>query len=152
MYKGFELSTQWSFFVDLYRNNLDYGELEETSAVGDSSNRVKSTATAWQNPGDITSVPRVGNPYGAVDYINSTDRYLEDASFLRLRNITFGYTFGEDILKNLPISGLRLFVQGENLVTFSSYRGWDAEGGFRTTDRGNFPTPKIYTFGAVINF
>src|SRR5690606_36643255 len=146
-YKGFEFSTQWSYFADLYRNNLDYAELEETNVIDDGSNRVASTATAWQNVGDITSVPRVGNPYGAVDYINSTDRYLEDASFLRLRNILFGYSFSKELLQDLPISGLRLYVQGENLLTFSSYRGWDAEAGFRTTDRGNYPTPKIYTFG-----
>ena len=56
------------------------------------------------------------------------------------------------MLKDLPVSGVRFYVQGENLITFSSWRGWDAEGGFRTTDRGNYPTPKIYTFGAVINF
>lgn len=152
MYKGFELSTQWSYVADLYRNNLDYADLEETSIVDDGSNRTVSVTRAWQNVGDITDVPRVGNPYGSVDYINSTDRYLEDASFLRLRNITLGYTFSQELLRDLPVSGVRFFVQAENLVTFSSYRGWDAEGGFRTTDRGNYPTPKIYTFGAVINF
>jgi TonB-linked SusC/RagA family outer membrane protein len=151
-YKGFEFTTQWSYFADLYRNNLDYAELEETSLIDDGSNRVITTANAWQNPGDITSVPRVGNPYGAVDYINSTDRYLEDASFLRLRNISVGYSFSKELLQNLPVTGLRFFIQGENLLTFSSWRGWDAEGGFRDTDRGNYPTPKIYTFGAVINF
>ncbi|WP_330443517.1 SusC/RagA family TonB-linked outer membrane protein [Flavobacterium sp. C4GT6] len=151
-YKGFEFSTQWSYFADLYRNNLDYAELEETSSISDGSNRVSTTANAWQNVGDITSVPRINAPYGAVDYINSTDRYLEDASFLRLRNILFGYSFSDELLRDLPISGLRLYVQGENLLTFSSYRGWDAEAGFRSTDRGNYPTPKIYTFGAVINF
>ena len=152
MYKGFELSTQWSYFADVWRNNLDYAELEETSLVADGSNRVATAANAWQNPGDVTSVPRIGNAYGAVDYINSTDRYLEDASFLRLRNITFGYTFSQELLEKLPVTGIRLYVQGENLITFSSWRGWDAEGGFRSTDRGNYPTPKIYTFGAVINF
>ena len=151
-YKGFEFNTQWSYFADLYRNNLDYAELEETNVLDDGSNRVVSTATAWTTPGDITSVPRVGNPYGAVDYVNSTDRYLEDASFLRLRNIQFGYSFSNEMLAELPITGLRFYVQGENLLTFSSWRGWDAEGGFRTTDRGNYPTPRIYTFGAVINF
>jgi TonB-dependent starch-binding outer membrane protein SusC len=152
MYKGFEFSTQWSYFADLWRNNLDYAELEETSVIDDGSNRVATTANAWQNPGDITSVPRVGNVYGAVDYINSTDRYLEDGSFLRLRNILLGYTFNKETLKDLPVTGLRFFLQAENILTFSSYRGWDAEGGFRTTDRGQYPTPKIFTLGAVINF
>ncbi|KAF2519544.1 SusC/RagA family TonB-linked outer membrane protein [Flavobacterium salilacus subsp. salilacus] len=151
-YKGFEFNTQWSYFADVYRNNLDYAQLEETSSVNDDGNRTTSLTRAWQQPGDITDVPRVGSPIGAVTYINQSDRYLEDASFLRLRNILFGYSFSKEQLGELPISGLRLYVQGENLITFSSWRGWDAEGGFRTTDRGNYPTPKIYTFGAVINF
>jgi hypothetical protein len=55
-------------------------------------------------------------------------------------------------MERWPITGLRFFVQGENVVTFSSYRGWDAEAAFRTTNRGDYPTPKIYTFGAVVNF
>ena len=151
-YKGFEFSTQWSYFADLYRNNLDYADLEDVSVIDDGFNRTPSVQNAWQNPGDITDIPRVGNPIGSVDYINSTDRYLEDASFLRLRNVMLGYSFSKELLRDLPISGLRFFIQGENLITFSSYRGWDAEGGFRTTDRGNYPTPKIYTLGAVINF
>ncbi len=151
-YKGFEFSTQWSYFADLYRNNLDFADLEETSVINDGGNRVVSVQNSWKNPGDITSVPRIGNALSSVDYINSTDRYLEDASFLRLRNMRFGYSFSPEMLKDLPVSGVRFYVQGENLITFSSWRGWDAEGGFRGTDRGNYPTPKIYTFGAVINF
>jgi TonB-linked SusC/RagA family outer membrane protein len=151
-YKGFEFSTQWSFLADVYRMNLDMGTVEETNTIDDGGNRSTSVLTAWQNPGDITTVPRVGNPLNSIDYINGSDRYLEDASFLRLRNVAFGYSFNKEQLKNTFITGLRFFVQAENLVTFSSYRGWDAEAGFRGTDRGNYPTPKIYTFGASINF
>lgn len=152
-YKGFEFATQWAYVAGLHRNNLDYADMEDTSAIiDDGSNRTTSVFTAWQNPGDITSVPRVGHGIGSVTYINNTDRYLEDASYLRLRNVSLGYTFKPDVLKDTPFSGLRFFVQGENLITFSSYRGWDAEAGFRTTDRGNYPTAKIYTIGAVVNF
>ena len=153
-YKGFEFSTQWAYVADIWRMNLDYAQLEETSVVGDAWNRTVTAADAWQEVGDITSVPRIGNPYNSIDYINQTDRYLEDASYLRLRNVLLGYTFQPKALESMGgfITGLRLFVQGENLVTFTSYRGWDAEAGFRTVDRGNFPTPKIYTLGAVINF
>lgn len=151
-YKGFEFNTQWSYFADLYRNNLDFAQLEDTSTLDDGGNRTPSVQDAWQNPGDVTDVPRIGNPLDAIDFINSTDRYLEDASFLRLRNVSVGYSFSKELLRDLPVTGLRFYIQGENLITFSSYRGWDAEGGFRTTDRGNYPTPKIYTFGAVVNF
>lgn len=151
-YKGFEFSTQWSWMADLWRNNLDLGTVEETNTIDDGGNRSTSVLTAWQNPGDITTVPRVGNPFNGVDFINGTDRYIEDASFLRLRNVSLGYTFNSKTLEKMPFSGLRFFIQAENLITFSSYRGWDAEAGFRTTDRGNYPTPKIFTFGATINF
>ena len=151
-YKGFEFSTQWSYFADLYRNNLDYAQLVETNVIDDSSNRSPDILRAWQNPGDVTDMPRVFSSVDVFSHINGSDRFLEDASFLRLRNVTLGYTFNQKIIDKLPISGLRLYVQGENLVTFSSYRGWDAEGGFRATDRGDYPTPRIYTFGAVINF
>ena len=153
-YRGFELSNQWSFVADIYRNNLDFADLQEGSQgqVENGRNRSVTLFNAWQTVGDITDIPRINSAFGSVDYINQTDRYLEDASFLRLRNITFGYTLPKKYLENLPINGFRIYVQGENLVTFSKYRGWDPESNFRTTDRGQFPTPKIYTFGATINF
>ncbi|AWA28728.1 SusC/RagA family TonB-linked outer membrane protein [Flavobacterium magnum] len=151
-FKGFEFTTQWSWMADLWRNNLDLGTVEETNVIDDGGNRATSVLTAWQNPGDITSVPRVGNPFNSVDYINGTDRYLEDGSFLRLRNVSLGYSFNSKTLEKTPFSGVKFFIQAENIITFSSYRGWDAEAGFRSTDRGNYPTPKIYTFGATINF
>lgn len=151
-FKGWEFITQWSWMADVYRNNLDLAQLEESSTVDDGSNRATSLFRAWQNPGDITDIPRVGSAFSSVDYINSSDRYLEDASFLRLRNVSIGYKFSDKQLKNLPFTGIRFYVQGENLITYSSYRGWDAEANFRTTNRGEYPTPKIYTLGATINF
>ncbi len=151
-YKSWELSTQWYWVADVYLNNLDLAQLEETQVLDDGSNRVTSVQNAWQNPGDVTDIPRVGQPFNAIDYINSTDRYLEDASYLRLRNLTLGYNLPKRTLERLPITGLRVFAQGENLVTFTSFRGWDAENGFRTTNRGQYPTPRIYTLGISIDF
>lgn len=151
-YKGFELSTQWAWVSEIWLNNLDLAQLEDTSTLDDGGNRSIGVLNAWQNVGDITDVPRFGNAFGAVDYINSVDRYLEDASYLRMRNITLGYTLPQKYLDNLPITGVRMYLQGENLVTFSSFRGWDAENGFRTTNRGQYPTPKIYTLGITFNF
>ncbi|MDG5490049.1 SusC/RagA family TonB-linked outer membrane protein [Psychroserpens sp. SPM9] len=153
-YKGFELSTQWSFVADVWLNNLDYADLQEVSvgSVNNGRNRSVTVNNAWQTPGDITDIPRVGSTISSVGYINSTDRYLEDASYLRLRNITFAYTIPTRFLENTPISGVRFYLQGENLLTFTKFRGWDPESNFRATNRGQFPTPKIYTFGATINF
>ena len=153
-YKGFNLYTQWSFVADIYRNNLDLGTLENgtSGSLNNGGNRSTTLLNAWQNPGDITSIPRIGQGYNEIDYINSTDRYLEDASYLRLRNIKLSYNFTSDQLSRTFLKGLGFFIQAENIVTFSSWRGWDPESNFRSTDRGQYPTPKIFTFGTSINF
>lgn len=153
-YKGFTLYTQWSFVADIYRNNLDLGALETgtSGSLNNGGNRSTTMLNAWQNPGDITSIPRVGQGYNEIDYINSTDRYLEDASYLRLRNVKLSYNFTSDQLSRTFLKGLGFFIQAENIVTFSSWRGWDPESNYRSTDRGQYPTPKIFTFGTSINF
>ncbi|MCS2956004.1 hypothetical protein NXX53_00055 [Bacteroides salyersiae] len=66
----------------------------------------------WKQPGDITNVPR-------QDLNNSTymsTRYLEDGSYMRLRNLTLAYTFPKSLLKPLKVENLRIFAQGLNLV------------------------------------
>lgn len=153
-YKGFTLYTQWSFVADIYRNNLDLGALESGApgSLTNGGNRSTTMLAAWQNPGDITSIPRVGHAYNEIDYINSTDRYLEDASYLRLRNIKVSYNLNSKQLERTFFKGVGFFVQAENMVTFSSWRGWDPESNYRATDRGQYPTPKIITFGTSINF
>ncbi|GAK89789.1 TonB-dependent receptor [Nonlabens ulvanivorans] len=150
-YKGFDLSTQWAWVADVYRNNLDLAGLEET--IPDSgNNRSVTVLNEWRNVGDITSIPRANSAFSSVDYINSTDRYLEDASYLRMRNIMLGYSFNQQILDKTFLTKARIFVQAENLVTFTGYRGLDPEGGFRGTDRGVYPTPRIITFGTTLTF
>ena len=152
-YKGFNLYTQWSFVADLARNNLDLATLENVTNIADGGNRAVSIQNAWTTPGQITSMPRIGNGLNEISYINSTDRYLDDASYLRLRNVSFSYAFDKKTLADISfLKGLKFYVQAENLVTFSKWRGWDPEAGFRGTDRGNYPTPRIVTFGTVINF
>jgi len=135
----------------VYRNNLDLAGLEET--VPDSgNNRSVTVLDEWREVGDITSVPRANSGLTSVDYINSSDRYLEDASYLRMRNIAVGYNFQDVSLDKIGIDRARIYVQGENLLTFTGYNGLDPEGGYRTTDRGVYPTPSIYTMGINLTF
>ncbi len=150
-YKGFELSSQWAFVADIDRNNLDLASLEESFPSG-GRNRSVTILNEWREVGDITSIPRAFSPFGSVDYINSTDRYLEDASYLRLRNVTLGYQFQPEMLDRIFLTSARVFVQAENLLTFTGYKGLDPEGGYRTTDRGVYPTPRIVTVGTTLTF
>jgi len=150
-FKGFDFTSQWAFVADVYRNNLDLAGLEET--VPDSgNNRSVTVLDEWREVGDITSVPRANSGLTSVDYINSSDRYLEDASYLRMRNIAVGYNFQDVSLDKIGIDRARIYVQGENLLTFTGYNGLDPEGGYRTTDRGVYPTPSIYTMGINLTF
>lgn len=147
-YKGFSLDTQFSFVADIYRYNGSLGVIEDPTLTSLANSSV-TLAQAWQQPGDVTSIPALNTP-STRNLL--TDRYLEDASFLRLRNIAFGYNF-DDMLKDVSfISSLKLYVQAENLITWSKWRGWDPESNFRASDFFDYPTVKIFTLGLDVKF
>src|SRR5690554_270339 len=79
-----------------------------------------------------------------TDYWTPDNR---DASFPRLQ----GYNFKKQDIDFLKLSGLRVYVQGENLHTWTKWRGWDAESN-RGHDFGQYPTPKTYSFGVEVSF
>jgi TonB-linked SusC/RagA family outer membrane protein len=150
-YKGFGLTTQFVWFGDHYRNNLDIADLEGNPSIT-GGNSAASLLRAWQMPGDITDIPRINGPISTIDMFNQTDRFIENASYLRLRNVTLGYTFTDEMLKKTPFSSARVFAQAENPLTFTSFRAFDPEGAFAVTNNSQFPTPIIITFGVNVNF
>jgi len=88
-------------------------------------NQTVDQLNRWQNPGDITSVPeaRLGLGNGTA---HST-RWLEEADFIRLRNITLGYNLPESVLNAVGFSSARVYVTGLNLITITDYTGYDPE-------------------------
>ncbi len=147
-WKNFSLDTQFSFVADIYRNNGSLGVIEDPTLTS-LSNSSTSLLEAWQQPGDVTHIPAL-----STESIRNrlTDRYIEDASYLRLRNITLGYNFEDLLNENSPISKIKIFVQAENLITWSKWRGWDPESSFRSSDFFDYPTSKIFTVGLDVNF
>ncbi|WP_109098646.1 TonB-dependent receptor [Aquimarina sp. AU58] len=112
----------------------------------------------WQNPGDITDVPQA-RLFLNNGHSNST-RYLQDADFIRLRNITLGYSLPQSALDKLGMNKIRLYVSGLNLLTFTDFRGYDPES---TNDDANTntnvgstfysaPPAKVYTLGVNLTF
>ncbi|WP_075590940.1 SusC/RagA family TonB-linked outer membrane protein [Labilibacter marinus] len=90
-----------------------------------------------------------------------SDRYIEDGSFIRIKNITFGYTIPSRIAKKLHLSNLRAYTSIENLATFTNYTGFDPEVGASTQssngnvyglDNGRYPAPQVFTFGLNVSF
>ena len=117
---------------------------------------------------DITNVkvknPDAGLPrpslYGDPnDNDRISDRYIEDGSYLRVKNISLGYTFPKQMLSKAKIESLRLYTNIQNLWTITGYSGYDPEVGVSTTsanvyglDNGRYPSPTVYSIGVNVTF
>lgn len=105
-----------------------------------------------------TPAARLNDP---ADNDRISDRYIEDGSYIRLKNITFGYTFPKKMLQRLRIENLRLYCNLQNLHTWTKYKGYDPEVGASTQDSsglvygldfGRYPSPTTYSFGLNLSF
>lgn len=160
-YKGFDLNILMSF---VYGNDVFNGGGRYQSANGDwFDNQTVDQMNRWQNPGDITDVPqaRLGESNGT----NNSSRYLSDASYLRIRNVNFGYNFPASVLRKARLSAMRIYLGVQNLYTFTNYKGWDPEvnytGTGRSTQNTNIiqgydfytaPQARTYTLGVNLSF
>ena len=108
------------------------------------------------NPG--TDIPR---PTTTDNNRNTrmSDRFIEDGSYLRLQNVRLGYTFPTDFTKRFRVEKLRLYLNAQNIKTFTKYTGYDPEIGafnqdplLQNVDMGRYPTPRLYTFGVDVDF
>jgi TonB-linked SusC/RagA family outer membrane protein len=88
-------------------------------------NQTVDQLNRWQRPGDITDVPRAS--YLVRNGTQPSSRYLQDGDYLRLKTVTLGYNFTGETLSRFGMSRLRLYVVGQNLLTFTDYDGWDPE-------------------------
>ncbi|MBC2838314.1 SusC/RagA family TonB-linked outer membrane protein [Robiginitalea sp. SC105] len=148
-YKGLSLDALFTFVGDVYRQNDSYGITEDPTLIG-ALNTSVALKDIWQEPGDITAIPGVSA--GSTRNL-LTDRYLENASYLRLRNIILSYRLQQATLDRVPFSSARIYLQAENLVTWSKWRGFDPEASVLLIEEFfTYPTPRILTIGLDISF
>lgn len=157
-YKNFDLSImgQFSYGNDIFNYNLASG----LDGSNKTSNGFVDWNRRWRNPGDITDVPRP-TP-GNFDNTAISDRFVENGSFFRLRNITFGYTLSDKVSEKLKIKSLRVYTTVQNAFVFTKYKGYDPEvssnqGGANQGliygyDYGSYPQPRIITAGINLTF
>jgi len=90
-----------------------------------------------------------------------SDRYIEDGSYLRIKNISLGYNFPIKTLSTLHLQSLRIYANIQNIYTLTNYTGFDPEIGASTSsssgnvyglDNGRYPSPQVYTFGLNLSF
>jgi TonB-linked SusC/RagA family outer membrane protein len=156
-YKGFDLSFM---FQGVLGNKIHLAGDPFMACNGCwFDNQTRDQLNSWKQPGDITDVPQARLAYSNGDQARSS-RYLSDGSYLRLRNLMFGYEVPKRYISNRGIDRLRIYIMGQNLLTFTKYIGWDPE---VSTDFavGNVvsgvefysaPQPRTITFGINLGF
>ena len=161
---GFGPSLTWkdklkisTFFNFRYKFDIINGTKINTTRMYYFDNQSTATLRRWRKEGDVTDMPRaiIGGGYNWL----GSDRYVEDASFLRFRTITARYTFDKVTLAKLKMKSLSAYITAENIYTFTNYTGQDPEVSatgsdpFRLAyDYSMTPPAKTYTIGLVIGF
>ncbi|RYE22078.1 MAG: TonB-dependent receptor [Sphingobacteriales bacterium] len=152
-YKGIELSV---LFQGVFGNQVMNGAGGFMSASFDwFDNQTSDQLNRWQNPGDITNVPQLRLSGG--NGISASSRYIEDADYIRLKNITLAYNFPLAVIKRLHLTSAKFYVTGVNLLTFTKYTGWDPEvnSDYRATNRNQggdfYSAPQIKNVSVGLN-
>lgn len=152
-YKRFELNvfTQFSYGNELY--NATRAMLENMYQFAAAGTRVLNR---WRKEGDITDVPRAdhGDP---GNNRRASERWIEDGSYLRIKTVTLSYNLPVPLTKKMKIRSLRVYATARNLLTLTSYTGWDPEVsafGASVTDLGidygNYPQYRTFILGATL--
>ena len=144
-WKGLSASAQFSWVADRWMINNDR-YFDESNGRFQAYNQSRRLLKRWKTPGDVTDIPRHGV------YTEFDSRLLEDASFLRLKNAMISYSLPKNLLeRNRVLRGLRIFLQGQNLLTFTNFSGLDPEG---TTNiyAAQYPMSRQYTIGIDLTF
>jgi TonB-linked SusC/RagA family outer membrane protein len=141
---------------NLFTTALDYARLDLIDPNGPNDYRnVKIVG------GDAHS-PRLPLSTATSDYdFAFSDRFIEDGSYLRIQNISLGYTLPKQWTRKIGLTGVKVYANLQNLYTFTTYRGFDPEIGvsygyqgsmLTGVDNGRYPSPRIYTFGLNVSF
>lgn len=149
-WKGFDLSLFFNGMIrDAWNNSKFYTDLFQ-GWTGNHSTRLLDAMNAWTTY-EQTGVYDCNIPALTIVDNNtetrSSDFFIEDGSYIKLKTLTLGYTLPETCLKKLHLSNVRLYLQGQNLFTLTHYTGADPEGlGYP------YPLPRTYTFGLSVGF
>ncbi len=123
-YKNFDLSV---FLQGVQGNDVFNGSnIYLASGVGE-DNQLAIMADRWKKPGDITKIPKEGDQ-------RKSSRFIENGSFMRIKNVTLGYNVPQKLLRQAKIKTARVYASGQNLFTFTTYTGMDPEVNYYSND------------------
>lgn len=129
-------------YIDSDGAYIDYNFMSMNNGLGWSR---------WTQPGDIATHPQAR--LGGNRLSNEiTSRYLEDGSYLRIKNITISYPLPANVVKKMHFQSFRIFLSGDNLYTFTKFSGMDPEVGVNGLFSYNYPTSRVFSFGIDVKF
>lgn len=151
-YKNFDASI---FLQGSYGNDVFHGSRLFLESLQGGDNQIAAVTRRWKQPGDITDIPRATtDPVASVQNKRVSSRFIEDGSYLRIKNVTIGYTLDGNKFKKERFSSLRMYVSMQNLFTFTNYTGLDPEVNYRGdsnsvigTDFFTYPQARTFTLG-----
>ena len=158
-YKNFDLNV----VIDgSYGNEIYNTGKQNLQSMRFSEQQSADVANRWRNPGDQTDMPRATLVDSNLNSFINT-RWIEDGSYLRVRDISLSYNFGENIVEKLSISGLRIYGNLKNWFTITNYTGYSPEvnrslGGVDSValtqgvDYGTYPQAKTFSVGLNVEF
>src|SRR5574344_1004415 len=149
-YKGITLNI---LLQGSYGNDIYNASRMETEGMYDGKNQSTVVLDRWQVPGQITSVPKAG-----FRMLNSS-YFVENGSYLRVKDITLSYSLPSRLLSKIGITKLQPYITATNLITFTKYNGMDPEvnqwgnsGSVQGIDWGTYPQSKSFVFGLNVEF
>lgn len=150
-FRGFSVETFFQFVYKQasFQQQIGFFLLDPTRA----QNLDRRILDRWTTPGQITDIPRaysVAQEVGSVSNLTSSDRFLEDASYVRLKTLTFGYDVPQAWARRVGLNRVNLYVQGQNVVTWTNFTGLDPE--VVSTAAAAYPQPRVWLTGLNVTF
>ncbi len=157
-YRNLDFSMQ---IQGVYGNDIYSGTKVLTQGMMRLFNSDVAVLDAWTPTNTDTDIPRAVNA-DPNNNARTSDRFIEDGSYMRIKNLTIGYNFSDNVLSGISgnsIKGLKLYVTAQNLLTLTDYYGYDPEIAHRGdnnmlngADFGQYPQPRTFLFGVKATF
>ena len=150
-WKGLSLSFLLTSSVG---NDIYNASKIEMIGMYNGSNQIKDVVRRWRVPGQVTDIPKAGE----LDNLKASTRWVEDGSYLKVKNITLAYDITHPALRKAHISRIRPYITLDNMLTLTKYSGYDPEMSQYTSatnmgiDWGTYPCVKTVLFGVNVEF
>ncbi|WP_179008794.1 SusC/RagA family TonB-linked outer membrane protein [Winogradskyella forsetii] len=151
-YKNLDISAQFSYSIGGYVYDSAYSLLMDNDVIG-ATNFSSDIRNAWQQPGDITDVPRTSANFGLDSQQNAvSSRFLTKADFFGLNNLNINYRFSPSVVESLGMDALSLFIAGDNLMMLSQRDGLNPTTAIGAPSSGIYMPLTTFSLGARIKF